>query len=432
MPPAYGPGHHPARPTTGRHSSDTSLPEPVTHPDPHPPGLRRVLATPHVTPLLVGTLIGRLPTAMAPIALLLAVRAEDGPLLLGATLAALYGLASAIGQPLLGRLVDRTRTAPVVAASATVSTASFTALAVLGCTPQPVAAAFLAVLAGAATPPLEPWLRAMWPRLVAAEDERAAFTLDSTSQEMVFVAGPLAVTALCQLTSPAAALAVCAAAGAAGALAVATRQPARCKPRPRPSTHWSGPLRSRGLLLLLLAMAALGVNLGSFNVLAITLADRHASGWLAGILPAALAVGSLIGGLVHARSPWPVPLSRQMVLAAGGYALCFAPMLFATAPAVAVALSACPGLYLAPMLAISFILSDRLAPPGTTTEAAAWMIAVIGVGHALGTAAAGRLADHGPAALAVLPVLAAALAAAVVLARTDLLTPANTPTETSA
>ncbi|MGW2548022.1 MFS transporter, partial [Kitasatospora sp. NPDC001574] len=380
----------------------------MTHPAPHPPGLRRVLATPYVTPLLAGTLVGRLPTAMAPIALLLAVRAENGPLLLGATLAALYGLSAAIGQPLLGRLIDRTRTIPVVAASGAVSAAAFTALAILGCTPHPVAAAVLAVLAGAATPPLEPWLRAMWPRLVDPADEHAAFTLDSTSQEMVFVAGPLAATALCQLASPAAALAACAATLAAGTLAVATRPPARWKPRPRPSTHWSGPLRSRGLLLLLVAMAALGVNLGSFNVLAITLAERHDSGWIAGMLPAALAVGSLIGGLAYARSPWSVPLSRQMVLAAGGYAICFVPLLATTSPAVAVALSACPGLYLAPMLAISFILSDRLAPPGTTTEAAAWMIAVIGVGHALGTALAGRLAEHGPAAVAALPVLAAA------------------------
>ncbi|MGW2542733.1 MFS transporter [Kitasatospora sp. NPDC001574] len=397
------------------------------------PGMRDVLARPHVTAMLAGTLVSRLPTAMAPIALLLAVRADGGPVLLGGALAALYGLSAAIGQPLLGRVVDRTRLAPVTAASGALCAAAFTALALIGCAEHPVAAAVLAVLAGGATPPTEPGLRALWPRLVPdLAAQRAAYTLDSTSQELVFVAGPLIATLLCQLVSPAAALAACALLGAAGCVAVCVRAPARWKSPRRPTVHWMGPLRSPGLLLLLAAMASLGVNLGSFNVLAVSFADRHASGWLAGLLPAALAAGSLLGGIVYARSPWPMALPRQLLWAAGGYAICFAPLALTTSPALAVALSACPGLYLAPLLAVSFILSDRLAPPGTTTEAAAWMIAVIGVGQALGTALAGRLAEHGPAAVAALPVLAAALAAAVVLARIDLLTPANTPTEKTA
>ncbi|MFF2041806.1 MFS transporter [Kitasatospora sp. NPDC058170] len=397
------------------------------------PGMRDVLARPHVAAMLAGTLVGRLPAAMAPIALLLAVRAAGGPVLLGGALAALYGLAAAIGQPLLGRLVDRTLLALVAATSAAVSGAAFTALALIGCADHPVAAAALAVLAGAATPPLEAGLRALWPRLVPdPRAQHAAYTLDSVSQESVFVTGPLLATGLCQLLSPAAALAACALAGAAGTLAVALRDPARWAPNGRRAGHWAGPLRSRGLLLLLASMTLLGVNLGAFNVLAVALADRHASGWLAGLLPAALAVGSLLGGLAYARSPWSMPLARQLLCAAGGYAILFAPLAFTTLSAAVVALSACPGLYLSPLLANSFILSERLAPPGTATEAAAWMIAVIGVGQALGTALAGRLAEHGTAAVAAVPVLAAALAAAALLARNDLLAPANTPREKTA
>ncbi|MFF2955711.1 MFS transporter [Kitasatospora sp. NPDC057965] len=397
------------------------------------PGMRAVLARPHVTAMLAGTLVGRLPTAMAPIALLLAVRADGGPVLLGGALAACYGLAAAFGQPLLGRLVDRTRLAPITALSTAVASAAFTALAVLGAADHPLAAAGLAALAGAATPPLEAGLRALWPRLVPDPDaHRAAYTLDSVSQETVFVTGPLLATALCQLASPAAALAACALTGAAGSLAVILRPPARWRPPATRAGHWTGPLRSHGLLLLLAAMALLGANLGSFSVLAVALADRHAIGWLAGLLPALLAVGSLLGGLVYARSPWNLPLPRQLVYASAGYAICFAPLLITTAPPLTASLSTLPGLYLAPLLAIAFQLADRLAPVGTATEAAAWLIAIIGVGQALGTALAGRLAEHGPAAVAALPVLAAALAAAVLLTRTDLLEPATTAPEKTA
>ncbi|MFD0259045.1 MFS transporter [Kitasatospora indigofera] len=406
--------------------------EPVTTPAPHNPGLRRVLRAPHVTPLLAGTLTGRLPTAMAPITLLLTVRAEGGPIALGGALAALYAVASAIGQPLLGRLVDRTRLAPVAAASAAVATAAFAALAALGCTPHPFTAAVLAVVAGASTPPLEAGLRAMWPRLLPDPGEqRAAFALDSISQQMVFVVGPLAATALSQLLSPSVAMAGSAVVGAVGCLAVVTTSPARWRTAVRRQVHWMGPLRSRGLLLLLSSLFFLGVSLGAFNVLAITLGDLHHSGWLAGLVPAAYSLGSVVGGIAYARARWPAPLVSQLLFAATGYALAFIPLGHVSAAPLALALAASflPGLFLAPLLVCSFILTDRLAPDGTATEAGAWLIAVIGAGQAFGSAAAGPLASLGTGAVAALPAVSAAVTAAVLLARRDLLIPANTPPE---
>ncbi|MFJ9446733.1 MFS transporter [Kitasatospora sp. NPDC101235] len=407
------------------HPASTDRPRPTS---------REVLARPHVRALLAGTLVGRLPTAMAPLALLLAVRAEGGPVVLGAVLAALYGLAGAVGQPLLGRLVDRTRLGIVSALAASVAFTAFALLAATDLATRPLIAGALAVLAGAATPPLEAGLRALWPRLVPdPAEQRVAFTLDSVSQEIVFVAGPLGATVLCELLSPTAALLACAIVGGIGAAIVATRPPAGWPPAERREVHWSGPLRSRGLLVLLAAMLCLGVNLGAFNVLAIGLADRTGAGWLTGLLPAALSVGSLLGGISYTRSPWPFSPQRQLLAAAGGYAVCFTPMLFATFPLAALAFGVVPGLYLSPLLACAFALCDGLAPKGAVTEAAAWLVAVVGVGQAVGTAIAGRLADHGTTPVAALAVFAAFLAAAVLLPRTDLLTPhPTTSQETSA
>ncbi|MFF2747824.1 MFS transporter [Kitasatospora sp. NPDC058048] len=398
------------------------------------PTTRDVLARPHVPALLAGTLVGRLPTAMAPLTLLLAVRAADGPVVLGSILAALYALAGAIGQPLLGRLVDRSRLGIVSALGASVAFVAFSLLAATDLAARPLVAGVLAVLAGAATPPLEAGLRALWPRLVPdPAEQRVAFTLDSVSQEIVFVAGPLAATALCELLSPAAALWACGVIGGIGAGVVATRPPAGWPPTERREVHWSGPLRSRGLLVLLAAMLCLGVNLGAFNVLAITLADRTGAGWLTGLLPAALSVGSLLGGIAYTRSPWPLSPQRQLLAAAGGYALSFTPMLIATVPLAALAFAVAPGLYLSPLLAVAVALCDRLAPRGTATEAAAWLVAVVGVGQALGTAVAGRLAEHGTTSVATLTAFAAVLAAAVLLPRPDLLNPRPaTSQETSA
>ncbi|MEU4113271.1 MFS transporter [Kitasatospora sp. NPDC028055] len=356
--------------------------------------------------------MGRLPAAMAPIAVLLAARADHASTAFGALLAALYALAGAIGQPLLGRVVDRSTLAAVAVPAATVSGAAFIALAFVDCAAQPLAAAVLSVVAGAATPPLEAGLRAMWTRLVEPRYHHKIFALDSASQEVVFVAGPLLATAVCLLASPDLALVACAVAGSAGTLTVAARLPASFRSAAR-AVHWLGPLRSTGLLVLLAASVFFGVTLGAFTVLALSYADWQHEGWLAGVLPAALSLGSLAGGAAWAKLKRPWPPSRALPAVGGAYAAGFAVLLLPAPPWLMITASVLPGLFLAPWLASVFAACDALAPSGTATEAAAWLIAVIGLGQAAGTAAAGQLTEFGHAATAVVPLVGAAVAAAV-------------------
>ncbi|MFJ1795276.1 MFS transporter [Kitasatospora griseola] len=361
--------------------------------------------------LLTATLVGRLPTAMAPLALLLAARADHAGTALGALLAALYALCGAAGQPLLGRAVDRRRLASVALVAAAVAGIAFTALSVVGIGRYPILSGALVALAGLATPPLEAGLRAMWPRLVAPQDQQAAFALDATAQEIVYVVGPALVTVLCQLASPNAALIACGALGLTGTALVASRRPARVLSPARRTAHWLGPLRSPGLLVLLGAATLLGASLGSFNVYALTAADRHGTGWLAGALPASLSFGSLIGGIVWARLAHSAPADQLLRSVSVRFAAPFALFLLTPEPALAVAAAVLPGLFLAPWLATAFQQGDRLAPQGTATEAAAWLVAVIGLGGAVGTALAGQLSASGPGTVAALTLTSAAAAA---------------------
>jgi len=365
--------------------------------------------------LLTATLLGRLPTAMAPLALLLAARADHAGTALGALGAALYALCGAVGQPLLGRAVDRRRLASVALLAATVAGTAFTALAFVGTGRNPVLSGALVAVAGLATPPLEAGLRAMWPRLVAPQDQQAAFALDATAQEVAYVAGPTLATVLYQLASPGAALIGCASLGLAGTALVASRRPARVRTPARREAHWLGPLRSHGILVLLGAATFLGASLGSFNVYALAAADHHGTGWLAGALPAALSLGSLAGGIVWARLAPSAPAARLLRTVSARFAAPFVLFLFTPGPALAVAVAVLPGLFLAPWFATAFQQGDRLAPQGTATEAAAWLVAVIGLGGAAGTALAGQLSEAGPVAVAALT-LASAVAAALTLA----------------
>src|SRR4051812_12993669 len=121
-----------------------------------------MLRTRYAARLLGGTLLGRLPNAMAALAIVLFTRAEGGDYTLAGALSALYGVSTAIGQPLLGRAVDKRGQSAVMAGSALLSAAGLALFAAVG--PDPVVLAAVAVVvAGLFTPPLEAGLRALWP-----------------------------------------------------------------------------------------------------------------------------------------------------------------------------------------------------------------------------------------------------------------------------
>ncbi|MGQ4329563.1 MULTISPECIES: hypothetical protein [Streptomyces] len=66
-----------------------------------------MLGSPYVARLLGGSLTGRLPNGMAPVAILVLATASGSSIAFGGLLSALYGLSSALSQPVKGRLMDR-------------------------------------------------------------------------------------------------------------------------------------------------------------------------------------------------------------------------------------------------------------------------------------------------------------------------------------
>ncbi|MGW4171756.1 MFS transporter, partial [Streptomyces chartreusis] len=129
-----------------------------------------ILRARHAARLLVGTLIGRLPNAVAALAILLFVRAEGGSYSLAGGLAAVYGVANAIGQPVLGRIVDLHGQPRVQLPAAIASALAMAVFAFVGISPLPLAYAAVAA-AGLFTPPLEGGLRALWGSVLHKEGQ---------------------------------------------------------------------------------------------------------------------------------------------------------------------------------------------------------------------------------------------------------------------
>ncbi|MFE5710396.1 MFS transporter [Streptomyces sp. NPDC056501] len=352
-------------------------------------GYLDILRAPHAARLLTGTLVGRLPNGVGPIALTLFVRDQGGSYTLAGGLIAAYGVATAIGQPLLGRAVDLKGQPRVQLPAAVLSALGMVLLALTGIGHLAVAYAAV-VIAGLFTPPLEGGLRALWPSVLGREDRvHRAYALDAVAQEVMFTVGPLLLTLLVSLWSPAAALLVINVLGVLGALAVVLSEPSRAwRSAPR-EAHWLGALRSPGLLALLGSFFFVGIALGSITVAALSYADDVGTPSVYGWLMAALGLGALLGGVAYGARPWAGAPEKRLRILVLLLAVCYLPLTLTPGPVAMTGLSVLSGVFLAPVLACAFIVVDRHAPTGTVTEAFSWLVTTFGVGSALGSAVAG-------------------------------------------
>ncbi|MEV8062711.1 MFS transporter [Streptomyces antimycoticus] len=358
-------------------------------------GYGELLRTPHAARLLIGTLLGRLPNATAALAVLLFARAEGGSYALAGGLSAAYGVANAVGQPLLGRAVDRFGQTWVMLPAAVTSALGMVLFAVVGLDPLLVAYAAM-LIAGLFTPPLEGGLRALWPSVLRREDQvHAAYALDAVAQEVMFAVGPLLVTLSVAVWSEAAALLVINAIGVAGALWVVVSRPSRqWRSAPR-EAHWLGALRSPGLLVLLGSFFFIGLALGAIAVAAVAYADEHGGGVVSSGLLSALGVGALAGGIVYGGRTWPGAPERRLRLLVTALALGYLPLMLVPGVVMMTVLAGVAGVFLAPALACAFVVVDRHAPTGTVTEAFSWLVTTFVVGNAVGTAVAGPAVQLG-------------------------------------
>lgn len=370
---------------------------PVTEAVP-PLGLARYRAlfqVPHVRRLVLSGLLARLPMGMIGLALLLLVRENDGSYAAAGAVSGAYFVATAVGAPIAGRLVDRRGQTRILLPRALVFPALMLGVCTLALLDAPLPAiAVCAAAAGALMPPVGSALRSLWPRMFPDADLRAAaYALEASLQEIIFVVGPLVVALLTAAASPVLALAVAAAAGGIGTTLIALAPPVRAwRPEDRHAGSILGALESRGVMTIISLSTCLGLGFGATEVGFPAFAEGHGGAELGSIPLALFAGGSLVGGLV--AGAWvtlsPVRLLRlSAVLLVFGLAL---PLAGWSLPSMAV-LAFGAGLPIAPVVMAAYGLIDAVAKGGTAAEAFAWISTAVFIGFAAGMALGGTLID---------------------------------------
>jgi MFS family permease len=370
-----------------------------------------LLRVPGAAPLIVGAAIGRLPYAMNLLALILLLRAEGFTYAEVGIVTGAAGLGVGATAP-VGRLVDRIGQTPVLVATGCLSfalQAGLLAAAVSGAGIVPLTA--LGLASGAATPPVSPCMRTLWPQLVERDRLDTAFAFDALQLEVFFVVGPLLVAGIATALSPEAAFLTGFTLQAAGAFVFASaRASRRWRPRPRPEGGRRGAMSAAGIRTLVAAVAIAAIALGVLEIGIAAFAEREASRSDSGWLFALWAVGSLAGGLWYGARSWQAPADRRFLIVSGVLALGLVPLPLAGSMPVFAVLVVVAGLGLAPSTAAGYTLIGELAPLGSMTEAYAWQIVAFVVGGAAGAWLAGALVDavSVEAALACAPLAAGA------------------------
>lgn len=383
-----------------------------------------VLRVPGALRFSASALLARAPIAMLGIGLVLLVTSVQGSYGVAGGVAAASLVAGSLMAPLQARAADRLGQSrvlwPLMAAHAVAL--SGTVLAAVSGWPL-VTVAVGAALAGATLPQFGAFVRARWTAVLDREDQlTTAFALESVLDEVVFVIGPVLITAVATLVHPAAGLLgtllLTCGGGALYASARVTEPPVH--PRSEHGTQPSLPLLR--LLPVIGAFVALGITFGTVEVVTVAFTDILGAPWAAGPVLACFAGGSLVAGLVTGMVSTRAPGARRFVVGASALAIALLPTtVVSTWPALAGVL-AVAGLAIAPVLITGFSLLQQESPPQRLTETLAWAGTSLGIGVAVGAALSGRVVDvAGPGTAFAIASgaagVAAVLAAAMLLPR---------------
>ncbi|MEU4399340.1 MFS transporter [Micromonospora orduensis] len=395
---------------------------------------RDALAMPGLRPLLLVAILARVPVAATAVAITLHVLDLGHGYLAAGLVGAALTVGSALGAPLLGRLVDRRGLRRMLLLT-TVAEALFWGTAPVLPYPALLGAAFVG---GLLTLPVFSVVRQSIAALVPPARRRQAYALDSMSVELSFMIGPAAAVALATTVSPT--LAMYAVGGGivlTGLALLVLNPPTRTQDeettteQPPPRRRWLTPR-----LIGLLAGGAAGtlVIAGTDVTVVAVLRDAGQLDW-SGVVLALWASYSLVGGFTYGALSRPVS-SVGLAVVLG---LVTIPAGLGSGEWWLLALALLPsGALTAPTVAATADAVSRLVPASARGEAMGLHGSAMTVGVALGAPLAGAVIDASAPAwgFAATGLLGALIALAVLPTelrhrRSDAATATSTPTAAS-
>ncbi|POA31879.1 MULTISPECIES: MFS transporter [unclassified Pseudomonas] len=344
----------------------------------------------------VAGLLARLPLPMTGIGIITMLSQLRGSYALAGAVSATFVLTYALMSPQVSRLVDRYGQRRVLPVSTGISALGI--LLLLACTywHTPDWTLFVAAALAGFMPSMSAMVRARWTAIYRGKPHlQTAYSLETVLDEVTFIAGPpisvgLSVAVFPQ-AGPLAAVALLVIGALALAAQVATAPPVESAEEI--STRTASVFRLSDVRLLTLLMVAMGVIVGTVDIVSVAFAEQMGSPAAASIVLSCYAIASCAAGLLFGALKLKTPLHKLLLMGGLATAATTLPLLMAgniagLAGAVLVA-----GLFFAPTMIVAMSLVERIVPERQLTEGMTWLLAGLNVGVALGAAASGQLVD---------------------------------------
>ncbi|WP_370890646.1 MFS transporter [Janibacter sp. GXQ6167] len=352
---------------------------------------------------VVVALLARLPLAMSQLGTLLLVASVTGSYGAGGASAGALAIANALGAPVAGALTDRYGQRWILLIQSLVGGAGLVALVALSHTDVSwTVLAVTAAVSGLFLPQIGTMARVRWrglgERREADRDAviNTAFSYEGAADEASFVLGPALVGLLAAAIDPRGALLL--AAGMIWVFGVwfaVHRTVALALPSGEQIAVAGGKLLNAPFILLLAMLLVVGLVFGSVQTGSAVLATDAGQPGLTGLLHALLGVGSVTAGLLLPRLPAKYRLEDRLVVFAGGLFVLALPLLFVGSITMLIPGLLVLGVCIAPYMITIFTLAERVVPAHRLGAAMTALAAITGLGYALGSSIAGRLADWG-------------------------------------
>ena len=341
------------------------------------PGLARVIAS---------QLAARLPAGMFSLGMLMHVEHVQGNYTSAGAVLAAFSVGMAVAGPIITRQLSRFGTLPVLLASLIITTTSLTPLVVF---PLPLwAMILLAAAAGATIPPVQPTIRTLYPQLVPQHLVTPLFSLDAALQEIIWVLGPVLITALVVSLGTMTALLIVVALQLVGALLFLLEPAGRGLRIPAATGNFGKVLLRPSVSLMTVASLLL---IGSLAAMEAAVVAWFGEGSLLGGFALAIsAIGSLIGGLAIGHRPigqWSLALRLLVMVLGMGLAVVVSGFWGLSAALFIAGLGTAPSI-----AAVSSVIAGSV-PFADTAEAYGWITTGQLIGAAVGSAMAGMAID---------------------------------------
>lgn len=339
--------------------------------------------------------LARVPLPMTGIGIITLLSQVRGSYGLAGAVAATFVFTYALLSPQVSRLVDRFGQRRVLPAA---GLSVLGILLLVACSYWQTADWTL--FAGAALagfmPSMSAMVRARWTAIYRSQPQlQAAFSLETVLDEVTFIAGPPISVGLSVAVLPQAGLLAAAVLLAIGVLAlvvqVSTEPPVDAEAATGQGSV--SVLRLADVRLLTLLMVAMGVIVGTVDIVSVAFAEQMGMPAAASVVLSCYAIGSCLAGLVFGALKLHTPLRKLLLLGGLATAATTLPLLLAgnivgLAGAVLVA-----GLFFAPTMIVAMALVERIVPPRKLTEGMTWLLAGLNIGVAGGAAASGQVVD---------------------------------------